>query len=324
MKVSHHDHLATWGQAKLDSLPISSLNVYVDGSMLEDGSVGAGIFLDYDGTIINRFYKLTGGAHSAYQGELVAILLAIRLVQELEIPALRPAFIVSDCQSAIQASLSPKRDNFLGNCIFDELQSSHAINNFVWIPSHVGIPGNDAADALASYGAEQDTFTFEVPTDLASWKSRIKCATSELWACEWDRNVWDCPSLHVILPDLRHHPNFLLGNNRLDKQLARIRMDYVSLNGFLFRHGLSAHNRCDGCFCLNGSSIKQSCSHVLLSCPIYADERKSMLSSIESTLHLANTASLLDLLVPSSVTATDFAVAEAICSFISNTMSGFL
>ena len=97
----------TWGQAKLDSLPISSLNVYVDGSMLEDGSVGAGIFLDYDGTIINRFYKLTGGAHSAYQGELVAILLAIRLVQELEIPDLRPFLIVSDCQLAIQASMSP-------------------------------------------------------------------------------------------------------------------------------------------------------------------------------------------------------------------------
>ena len=75
--------------------------------MLEDGSVGAGIFLDYDGTIVNRSYKLTGGAHNAYQGELVAILLAIRLVQEFQIPALRPVFIISDCQSAIQASCLP-------------------------------------------------------------------------------------------------------------------------------------------------------------------------------------------------------------------------
>ncbi len=48
-----------------------------------------------------------------------------------------------------------------------------------------------------------------------------------------------------------------------------------------------------------------------------------MLSSIESTLHLANSASLFDLLDPSSVTAVNFAVAEAIYSFISNTMSGF-
>ncbi len=215
---------------------------------------------------------------------------------------------ISDCQSAIQASLSPKRDNFFGTFIFDELQSSCAINSLVWIPSHVGIPGNDAADALASYGAEQVTFSFNVPTDLVFWKSRIKGAAFEFWACEWDHNVWDCPSLHDILPDLRHRPNFLLGNNRLDKQLARIRMDYISLNGFLHRHGLSDHSSCDGCFCLNGSSIIQSSSHVLLSCPIYAGEHKSMLSSSESTLHLANPASLLDLLVPSSVTAVNFAV----------------
>ncbi len=70
--------------------------------------------------------------------------------------------------------------------------------------------------------------------------------------------------------------------NCLDKQLARIRMDYISLNGFLHRHGLSDHSSCNGCVCLNGSSIIQSSSHVLLSCPIYAGERKSMLSSIES------------------------------------------
>ena len=49
---------------------------------------------------------------------------------------------------------------------------------------HVGIPGNDAAEPLASYGAEQDTFTFDVPTDLAFWKSRIKGSSFEFWACE--------------------------------------------------------------------------------------------------------------------------------------------
>ncbi len=54
------------------------------------------------------------------------------------------------------------------------------------------------------------------------------------------------------------------------------------------------------------------------------DERMTMLSSVKSTLHLANPASLNDLLIPSSVSATDFAVAEAIYSFISSTMSGFL
>ncbi len=60
-------------------------------------------------------------------------------------------------------------------------------------------------------------------------------------------------------------------------------MDYISLNGFLHRNGLSDHSSCDGCFCLNGSSIIQF--------------------------------SLPDLLVPSSVAAVNFAVAEAMLLF---------
>ena len=77
-------------------------------------------------------------------------------------------------------------------------------------------------------------------------------------------HLWDCPAFRLILPDLRKHPNFLLGNNRLDKQLARIRLDYVSLNGFLYRHGLAGHNHCEPCAALNGTRPKQSALHHLL------------------------------------------------------------
>ena len=315
-----------WASNKINSLPANSLKVYVDGSMLEDGLVGAGFHLDLDGVVHNKCFRLTGGARTAYQGELVAILLALRFINSLNLPPLRKAFIISDCQAGIQASLKPARDNFLGTTIFDELQASPGITNLVWIPSHVGILGNHVADELANAGAEQDEFMFEVPTDLTSWKIKIKNAAFDNWAHEWQNNSWDCPALRSLLPDLRNHPGFLLANNRLDKQLARLRMNYVSLNGFLFRHGLAVHNYCEPCRATYNSMLIQSASHHLLNCPTYKHERASMFTTVNAILNRPTDSdvSLTDLLCPVGTNMSNFGVAEAVNSFIVSTISRFL
>ena len=139
--------------------------------------------------------------------------------------------------------------------------------------------------ARTAYQGEQYDFMFEVPTDLASWKIKIKNAAFDNWAHEWQNNTWDCPALRSLLPDLRNHPGFLLANNRLDKQLARLRMNYVSLNGFLFRHGLAVHNYCEPCRATYNSMLIQSASHHLLNCPTYKHERASMFTTVNAILN---------------------------------------
>ena len=84
---------------------------------------------------------------------------------------------------------------------------------------------------------------FNVPADLSAWKYRIKMAAFNYWAREWNCHTMRRSSLRYsswssLSPSGRKQ-GFLLGNNHLNKQLARIRMDYVSPNGFLFQHGLS-------------------------------------------------------------------------------------
>ena len=122
------------------------------------------------------------------------------------------------------------------------------------------------------------------------------------------------------------HPGFLLNNNRLDKQLARIRLDYVSLNGFLFRHGLSHHNYCDSCYFSSDSTIIQSAAHHLFHCPLFVQERGVLFSAVNSALNRPDNFPVTseDLLSPSGISRTDFRIAEAICAFTMSTMNGFM
>ena len=170
-------------------------------------------------------------------------------------------------------------------------------------------------------------FRYSVARDLASWrKYKIKSACFDYWCREWQNNIWDCPALRSLLPDLRCHPGFLLNNNRLDKQLARIRLDYVSLNGFLFRHGLSHHNYCDSCYFSSDSTIIQSAAHHLFHCPLFVQERGVLFSAVNSALNRPDNFPVTseDLLSPSGISRTDFRIAEAICAFTMSTMNGFM
>ena len=212
-----------------------------------------------NGKNFRRWYRLSDAATNAYHGELSGIALAIHHVRNtLKLRPGQKVYIISDCQAAVEAALNPRRDNLLSTLIFRDLQLTPQIENLVWIPSHLGIDGNEVADELANLGASQDDYVIALPYDLNYWKHRIKDAMMKNWAYFWKHDVWLCKSLHKLLPDLNKHPGFLLGNNRLDKQLAQIRMDYVSLNGFKKRHGLADVSSCDACLAMLDEKRVQS------------------------------------------------------------------
>ena len=103
-------------------------------------------------------------------------------------------------------------------------------------------------------------------------------------------------------------------------------MGYVSLNGFLFRHGLAEHRYCEACDGID-TETEQTVSHHFLVCPTYAEERAKMLTLVNKARGFMQDYpidTMAQLLEHDKNPITRFKVAEIILDFITDTIDGFL
>lgn len=114
---------------------------------------------------------------SVFSAEAAAIFVAVTT------PADRPLLILTDSASVLEAlnSEHPKHPWVQG--ILAALPSSTSL---AWVPGHCNVPGNDAADRLASVGHQGQRFTETIPLDDA--KRWIKNVVWNHWASVWDEN----------------------------------------------------------------------------------------------------------------------------------------
>ena len=122
-----------------------SLKIYTDGSKCE---LRTGCSFYVPCIKFSKLFRLTNGA-SVFQAELVAILQALKFVYEK--PTVQRVVILSDSLSAIQAI-----ENESDNCLVMEiLYMAFLLSNvgipivLCWIPSHIGVLGNEIVDHLA-------------------------------------------------------------------------------------------------------------------------------------------------------------------------------
>lgn len=116
--------------------------IYTDASKIDD-CVGAAV-VDSTNSYMFRFPF----SCSIYTGETLAILEALKVA----IKTPRDTIIFTDSLSAIQGiqQLYP-RDPILQQ-IKSQISKFHQLDKtieFTWIPSHIGIPGNEKADSIA-------------------------------------------------------------------------------------------------------------------------------------------------------------------------------
>ncbi len=151
---------------------ISNSYIYTDGS--KDPETGHTAATMYVPRFRYRIAKRTSNHLSVYTTEMIAILLALQWVEEINIPGV---VICSDSFAALSSLKSGKsstRQEFLS----DILQSLFRIQtktviSFIWIPAHIGI-GNEVVDQIAKKTLKHPDIEFNVPMSKLEIKGLIK------------------------------------------------------------------------------------------------------------------------------------------------------
>lgn len=122
-------------------------HIYTDGSKCTEG-VGIGIFFDDTKEEINKFINLDLSIKTA---ETIAIYLSLKMAISMQKDNI---VIFTDSKSScmsIKNNIKLSKNNYYEQQIIELANLNPNIQIFLqWIPAHVGVPGNEVADKLAS------------------------------------------------------------------------------------------------------------------------------------------------------------------------------
>lgn len=185
------------------------VEVYTDGSK-QEGKVGyAAVARDTDGgsTILVR--KRMEDHNSVFQAEMAAIAQAVQWCRE-NIEQGSRVDICSDSKSALQAITTSIHRDPTALAIYKDLCRVREANVDVrlrWVKAHVGIPGNEEADAEAKRATRLDERTRHAkPRSAARNHSRSRGHAA--WQEDWNTTDRGRPT-HRVLPRVGTTPHDL-------------------------------------------------------------------------------------------------------------------
>lgn len=231
-----------------DSLP-EHLDIYTDGSK-EGVRVGCAF-------VARKFVfsRRLPDRMSVFSAELVALFLALSFIRKHM--RFKKFAVFSDSMSSLQALLDVRRHSLVMKIL--ELHE-HICNSgkevvFYWLPSHVGIPGNERADLAAKDALGKGVIDILFPhTDL---KQYIGNYVTALWQTYWDSQVNN--KLQSIKPLLGDWSKAYRSVRKEEVTLCRTRIGHSQLtHGFLLK-GEEAP-QCVSCQC------PLTVRHILLEC----------------------------------------------------------
>lgn len=260
-----------------------SIAIYTDGSQGQiEGSTatttnGAGVCVLESGRIVRTGSWNLGSKVEVADAELFAINRALEFA--LASRGKDEVYIFCDSQAAIR-----KVEN--GHSYYSyrarDLVARLAVRSLVyiyWVPSHVGVLGNETADRLAKLGLTKDPRPGDVFVSISHLRRKARATGSIEWEALWDAEAEKSararglgthyqricqgslnfePRLHTLALPRRHQSAY-----------TQLKLGIGYLGAYQRLIGNSGDDECRRCY-----SGKETTTHLLLNCEAYAQERK--------------------------------------------------
>ena len=236
-----------------------ALRIYTDGSRDGRGRVGAAFYVPQRQH--EEAFRLTDQVEI-----LTAELIAIRQVLlYLTKEKTDSVVIYCDSLSALQ-SLEKGESRSRPNLLREIIHLNHSINaagttiRFHWIPSHVGLNGNERADKLAKDALDHPAVEIKVTKESLEIYKQIDDISKARWQQYWDDGFVG-RHFYAIQKEVGKETRYSMRMNRKDETvITRLRMGRCKLNHYL--HAMKCHpdGTCDTC------GTPETICHLLMEC----------------------------------------------------------
>ena len=267
------------GNIKLTPEDQDSIHVFTDGSKTNFGSGCAYIFRGPRGTGVKaQDYLTLGRLSTVFQAEVFAIGEASRKMINMGLTGKVINFFV-DSQAAILSL-----DSYIvkTKTVLDSKNSLNTLGagndiRISWIPSHIGILGNEVADKLAkrgSYLTGEGPEPFLPTVSKAHIKSLIRKWSEEKHQERWSRPSVDFKETKMLLPYIRNKAwKTIKGKGRRGAMYAtQILTGHACVQKHLFKMNFADNPGCRKC-----DHKRESIEHLLGSCPAHNILRRDVL-----------------------------------------------
>ena len=255
------------------------LDIYTDGSKKNDlvsYAFWAGNNYDECGRLRNKC--------SIFTAELYAIYKALKYINNnLEFNRF---VIFCDSSGALQALQQMYNRNYLVikiKKVIKLIENDGKEIIMEWIPSHVGIKGNEKADEIAKGALNRNTYN-NIKLSYEDYKHIMKNEIMKQWQEEWDQyNSY----LHDIKPKIGNWESSYRKDRREEVVMCRLRLGCVLIdNKHIFDR--SEPPICDLC------NVRLNSRHMILSCPKYVNYRNNLFSYIRENNLIFNMMTILN------------------------------